>query len=214
MFEGCLQTSRLIIRPIRPDDRETFTRYFTSSREYFAPYFPRKDDLGLSEEGLFERELNRSRETGANGSGCRLLCFANEDSRTSTNVVVSRNDLIGAVNLNNIVRGAFHNADIGWSIRADCVGRGLATEAVKAVVGMALSPRPDGLGLHRVQAAIMPDNIPSLRVAAKVGFRIEGMALRYLKIAGSWQDHVIHAITADEQAGAALIGHFRELARG
>ena len=59
------------------------------------------------------------------------------------------------------------------------------------------------LGLHRVQVAIIPRNAPSRRVMAKLGIREEGVAMRYLEINGVWEDHVRHAITAEEWRPAA-----------
>ena len=56
------------------------------------------------------------------------------------------------------------------------------------------------LGLHRVQAAVMPNNPASLRVLDKAGFRREGLAERYLQIAGVWADHVLFATTVEEWA--------------
>ena len=54
------------------------------------------------------------------------------------------------------------------------------------------------VGLHRVQPAIIPRNTASKRVAQKVGFRLEGRALRYLRINGVWEDHDIYAMTAED----------------
>src|SRR5262249_20067122 len=71
---------------------------------------------------------------------------------------------------------------------------GLMSEAVAATLSWAFS----AVRLHRVQAAVMPRNTASLRVVARVGFRREGVAERYLCIAGSWEDHVIFAVTAEE----------------
>jgi ribosomal-protein-alanine N-acetyltransferase len=73
-------------------------------------------------------------------------------------------------------------------------GQGLMTEAVVAAVGFAF----DGLDLHRVQAAIMPRNRASQRVVEKVGFRSEGLAQRYLCIAGAWEDHLLFGLTSEE----------------
>ena len=52
--------------------------------------------------------------------------------------------------------------------------------------------------LHRIQAAIMPQNPRSLRVIEKLGFRKEGYAERYLQIAGKWEDHFLFARTSEE----------------
>jgi ribosomal-protein-alanine N-acetyltransferase len=71
------------------------------------------------------------------------------------------------------------------------------TEAVRLALDLAFGP----IGLHRVQAAIMPNNAPSLALARRMGFREEGFAVRYLKIAGRWRDHRIFALTAEEWRG-------------
>ena len=68
------------------------------------------------------------------------------------------------------------------------------TEAVQAATSFALT----SAGLHRVQAAVMPRNAASQRVLGKAGYRREGLAARYLCIAGTWEDHLIFAVTAEE----------------
>ncbi len=92
------------------------------------------------------------------------------------------------------MRGPWRNATLGWWTSADAVGRGHATAAARLVLRFAF----EHAGLHRVQPAIIPRNTPSIRVAEKAGFRREGTALRYLEIAGRWEDHDIFAMTAEE----------------
>ena len=112
-------------------------------------------------------------------------------------VVVSRapgEPIVGSAAL-SIQRGAFQNAYLGYHIDGELQGQGLMTEAV----GLALDFAFGVLGLHRIQAAILPRNDASRRVLAKCGFRREGLALRYLQIAGRWEDHELHAITREER---------------
>jgi ribosomal-protein-alanine N-acetyltransferase len=104
--------------------------------------------------------------------------------------------LVGRVAFSAVVRGSFQNAYLGYWIDQDSQGRGLMTEALDLALGFAFGP----LGLHRVQAAVMPSNEASQRVLEKCGFRREGLALRYLCLAGKWEDHAIFAITAGERA--------------
>ena len=92
------------------------------------------------------------------------------------------------------MRGAFLNAYLGYWIDAEHEGRGLMTESVTAAVDFVFTV----VGLHRVQAAVMPRNLGSARVLEKVGFRREGYAERYLAIAGTWEDHLIFGLTAEE----------------
>jgi len=95
-----------------------------------------------------------------------------------------------------VLRGAFQNAYLGYWIDGERQGRGLTTEAVVAATSFAF----EAAGLHRVQAAVMPRNLASQRVLEKAGYRREGVAERYLCIAGRWEDHQIFALTAEEWA--------------
>jgi ribosomal-protein-alanine N-acetyltransferase len=116
-------------------------------------------------------------------------------------VIVPREDerrVVGRIALGGVLRGAFQNAYLGYWIDQQQQGRGLTTEAVCATTAFAFS----AAGLHRVQAAVMPRNGASLRVLEKVGYRREGVAERYLCIAGRWEDHMLYAITAEEWAKA------------
>ena len=68
------------------------------------------------------------------------------------------------------------------------------TEGVRATLAFAFGPA----ALHRVQINVMPRNAPSHRVLEKLGARSEGISIRYLEIAGVWEDHVMYAVTAEE----------------
>lgn len=103
---------------------------------------------------------------------------------------------MGRVALDNVVLGAWHNATIGYFIDEQHNGRGLATSAVRLVCKFGF----EDAGLHRIQAGVMPRNAASARVLEKVGFRREGLAKRYLFIAGAWEDHDIYALTTEDWA--------------
>ena len=102
--------------------------------------------------------------------------------------------IIGRIALTGVMRGAFLSAHLGYWIDQEHQRKGYMTEAVREVTRFAF----DALGLHRVQAAVMPHNTASLRVLEKLGFRKEGESPRYLQIAGRWADHVVFAVTAEE----------------
>ncbi|MDR0270188.1 GNAT family protein [Paenibacillus sp.] len=107
------------------------------------------------------------------------------------------NELVGRVALTGIARGPFQNANLGYFIGQEYQGNGYMTEAVRLCVRYAF----EELGLHRVQAGVMPRNTPSLRVLEKVGFRREGLAQKYLCINGIWEDHHLLAITQEDWEG-------------
>jgi ribosomal-protein-alanine N-acetyltransferase len=100
----------------------------------------------------------------------------------------------GEVNVNAVQRGPFQNAYVGYWVDEDCAGQGLVPESVVMVARHAF----EDLALHRLQVAIIPRNVASRRVMEKLQLREEGVAVRYLEINGTWEDHVRYAITAEE----------------
>ena len=100
----------------------------------------------------------------------------------------------GEINLNNVVRGAFQSATIGYWIDQARAGRGLMPEALVVVARFAF----EELNLHRLEVCIIPRNASSRRVVEKLGIRDEGVAERFLEINGTWEDHVRYGITVEE----------------
>jgi ribosomal-protein-alanine N-acetyltransferase len=178
-------TARMILRPLCEKDRVEVVRVYEISRTLFAPWMP----IAFQEEPpdrLFDRQLERCLVGLRDGTQYRLVG------------VMDDNRIAGFFSLSEIVRGVFQNAYASWSVSADRVGRGLGTEGAQALLDLAFLPQPRGLGLHRVQANVIPDNHASIRIVEKTGFRYEGLAKGYLKIAGQWQDHAMYAKLVDE----------------
>jgi ribosomal-protein-alanine N-acetyltransferase len=100
----------------------------------------------------------------------------------------------GEINLSSIQRGPFQNAYVGYWIDQALAGNSYTPEAAVVLFRFAF----DDLDLHRVQVSIIPRNQPSRRVVEKLDLRDEGVATRYLKINGAWEDHMRFAITAEE----------------
>ncbi len=106
-------------------------------------------------------------------------------------------ELVGQLTVNNIVRGALRSAQIGYWVDRDHAGRGIVTTAVALATDHCFGP----VGLHRIEVDIRPENEPSRRVVAKLGFREEGYLVRYLDIDGAWRDHVTYALTVEDVPG-------------
>jgi len=100
----------------------------------------------------------------------------------------------GEINVSSIHRGAHQSAYVGYWIDQVLAGHGYMPEAVVTVLRFCF----EQLLLHRVQISIIPRNDPSRRVVEKLGLRAEGVAERYLEIAGVWEDHIRYAITVEE----------------
>ncbi len=103
-------------------------------------------------------------------------------------------ELVGVVNLNEIVRGSFQSAYLGYYLFSPHEGRGYMTEGLRLVLRRVFGE----LGLHRVEANIQPDNERSLRLVERLGFSREGHSPRYLKVGGKWCDHQRWALIAED----------------
>ncbi len=106
-------------------------------------------------------------------------------------------EIVGVVNLNEVVRGCFESAYLGYYAFSPHAGRGYMTEGLALVVAHAFLERK----LHRLEANIQPRNAASIRLVRRLGFHKEGLSPRYLKILGRWQDHERWAILAEEWRG-------------
>ena len=94
--------------------------------------------------------------------------------------------IIGIIGLNNVVWGAFCSAFLGYKLDKDFINKGYMSMAVEMLTKYAF----EELGLHRIEANVMPKNKASLRVLEKNDFMNEGISKYYLNINGVWEDHI------------------------
>ena len=100
--------------------------------------------------------------------------------------------IVGVVNVNEVVRGAFRSGYLSYYVFAEFERRGVMRAGLRAVVRHAFGK----LRLHRLEANIQPGNRPSIALAKSCGLSKEGYSPRYLKIGGRWRDHERWAILA------------------
>jgi ribosomal-protein-alanine N-acetyltransferase len=107
--------------------------------------------------------------------------------------------LVGVVNLNELVRGAFQSAYLGFYAFSPFEGQGFMSAGLSHTVTDAFRRRK----LHRLEANIQPGNTRSVALVKRLGFRLEGLSPRYLKVGGRWRDHERWAVLAEEWRGSA-----------
>jgi ribosomal-protein-alanine N-acetyltransferase len=103
-------------------------------------------------------------------------------------------DFAGEVNLNGVARGALQTGTVGYWVDRDKAGYRYVAEGVLVLARFAF----EQLHLHRLEICVVPRNSNSRRVMEVLGIREEGVALRYLEINGTWEDHIRYAITVEE----------------
>ncbi|MFE2147368.1 GNAT family N-acetyltransferase [Streptomyces sp. NPDC059456] len=143
------------------------------NRAYMAPFEPWRSEVYFTEQG----QAARIGALLAERDGGRLAPYVLVETATGTPV--------GMINLGSIALGPFRSGGVGYWVDRAWTGKGLATAALTEVCRIAR----DELGLHRVEAGTLVDNLASQRVLAKAGFEQYGLAPRYLHIDGAWRDH-------------------------
>jgi [ribosomal protein S5]-alanine N-acetyltransferase len=176
-----VRTARMTLRPLVPDDRAEFVRLHEAAADLWAPWIGAVDP-GVTWEAVFDLVLGM----GSRSDQIRLVGTL-ADGRFA-----------GFFNLANVVLAFAESAHADWRTDPEMWGQGFGTEGVSALLDVAFSPPPRGVGLHRVQASIAPSNSRSIRLAERVGFRKEGLALKSLKVSGVWQDQLLYAKLAEE----------------
>lgn len=176
-----VQTARLIVREITPEDAGALLRYHRENEEFERPWSPKtpRDFLTLD---YWVQHLEKYRAERKSESALRVVGILKANPE---------GPVVLKANLTQIFRGPFQAAYLGYSSHHQWGRQGLMTEALDALVKYAFQE----MNLHRVMANYVPENAGSARVLEKLGFEKEGLAKNYLQIAGEWRDHVLTSKT-------------------
>ncbi|MFD1178322.1 GNAT family N-acetyltransferase [Paenibacillus puldeungensis] len=181
-MKSILTSERLILKELGAEDADAVLLFLQRNQSFLEQWEKIKEPeyYTLSyQQALLEEESKNIR----NGHLCTWWIFRADDPER----------VIGSIALSNIVRGVFLSCHLGYRMDQDERNNGYMTEAVRTVANFAFHE----LGLHRIEANIMPRNEASFRVVEKCGFYQEGLALKYLFINGIWEDH-IHMVLRNE----------------
>lgn len=167
--------NRVFIRPPQSSDCEAFVSAVRRSRKLHGSWIQPKAT------GKKEFAKYISRFSSGNHYGFLVIYRAT-------------NEIVGVININEVIRGAFQNGSLGYYAFEPHAGRGLMREGMLLVIKHAF----DKLKLHRLEANIQPGNHASIALVKKCGFICEGLAERLLKVRGRWRNHERWALLAEK----------------
>ena len=153
--------------------------------QFLGPWEPSWPADALS-RASFRARVARYAEDWRTDQAYNLFIFAHDET------------LIGGVGLSNLRRGVSETASLGYWVGEPFARQGYMTRGTCR--SSSTSPST-GCGLHRVEAACLPTNIPSRALLVRAGFQQEGYAREYLCIEGRWQDHLLFAILRSDWRG-------------
>ncbi|WP_082234907.1 GNAT family N-acetyltransferase [Halobacillus massiliensis] len=177
-----LKGDKVYIRPLEVEDASEMASFQTNNRKFFEMFSMERIDDFYKEETQRQR-IKEFHEEMVKDDGYYFGIF-----------YVENDQLIGTINLFQVLRGSLQGAFVGYFVDQKHNGLGFATEAVELVVEHGFKE----LQLHRIEAGVMPRNKASIRVLEKAGFHKEGIARKNVKINGRWEDHQMLAIINPE----------------
>lgn len=180
---------RVALRPVHLRDGAAWSAIRIRDHRYLEPWEPTMPGAWAQRHAAGEWPGRWVQLRSAARKGTALPFAVTLDDR-----------LVGHVMVGNIVREPLLSAYVGYWVDAQVSGGGVITAAVAQVVDHCFGP----VGLHRLEATVRPENAPSLRVLSKLGFREEGLFVRYLDVDGGWRDHLCFALTAEERGRGGL----------
>ena len=177
----------ILLRPLRPEDADDYVSVRARNRHWLSPW-DATSPVRVTGSRTFDDVVAVYQEEALAG---RMLPF----------VIETEGELVGQVNVSNIVLGSFRSCTVGYWVAQAVAGRGIVPTALALAADHAF----EELGLHRVEVNIRPENVASLAVVRKLGFRDEGLRPRMLHIDGDWRDHRSFALTTEDLDGASVM---------
>jgi len=177
-----LQGRAVYLRPPAPRDHKSWAALRAQSRAFLEPWEATWPEHDLS-RAAFRARLGAYAREVALGEAYPFFIFRRADDT-----------LLGAIRLFHVRRGVAQSGTIGYWLGQPFARQGHMADAVETLIRFAFQ----GLGLHRLEAACMPENNASASLLTKCGFSEEGFARAYLKINGAWRDHRLFGLVAPE----------------
>ncbi|WP_430593549.1 GNAT family N-acetyltransferase [Humidisolicoccus flavus] len=169
------------VRPIRSRDARVLDETLMANRDWLSKWEATLPGYGATKAFDTKATIRNLIEQARNGDG---LPFS----------VEYEGEFAGQVNVSGITSGALSSASIGYWVGRRYAGHNITPTAVALVTDYCLFE----MGLHRMEVCIRPENLASLRVVEKLGFRFEGLRRRYIHIDGDWRDHLCFALVREE----------------
>ena len=185
IFVPSLNHANVYVRSIRPRDAKTLKSLLASNRSWLQKW---------------EATIPGYSATPPVSDMIRSLMRLARHDQAAPFVIEHGDEVVGQITVSGLSFGSLASGTIGYWISEEFAGRGITPTAVALVADWCFT----GLGLHRIEICLRPENAASMRVVRKLGMRYEGLRRRYIHIDGDWRDHFCFAVTREEAMGGLL----------
>ena len=177
-----LTGERVFLRPPKRRDALKWQKLRMSSKSFLVPWEPSWDASSCTRRAYL-RYFKNSNYLANMDRAYSFLIFKTDDKT-----------LLGGINVGNVRRGVSQSASLGYWIGEKYSRNGYMKEALKLLIPSLFVD----LRLNRIEAATLEDNIASKNLLKKIGFKKEGVLRKYLKINGTWRDHILYGLLEND----------------
>lgn len=180
-------TPRLAVRQLYKDAADLVLDFYGANKALFEPWEPKRVSPFYTlayQKASLTAEYHQMLE----GKLLRYWVFLKERP----------DEIIGSFCFQNFLRGPYKSCSLGYKFSEKHHHKGYALESIQKGLELLFEEYP----IHRVEAFIMPDNLPSIRLIEKLGFTYEGICFSYANINGSWADHKRYSLINPKDPGS------------
>ena len=182
-----LRAGDVRLRPLKTSDARRWQQLRIENQEWLAEWEATSPMPSVEPPPTFRQ------------SARRMIAEARK-GRTMPFVVEYQGEFVGQINVSDITYGSLRGCHFGYWIDQNYADKGIMTTAAALVTDHLLST----LKLHRIEICVRPENVPSNRLAVRLGYRLEGVRPAFLHINHAWRDHNVYVIGPDDFQGSVL----------
>lgn len=185
------ETKRLNLKIIKPQHAAQVLDFYLRDKELFEQFEPDRAE-GFYTAAFQKQILSFEYNMAVQGTLFRFYVYEKTNP----------DRIIGTISIQHIIRGFSNSCELGYKFSSEAQHKGYATEALRRILEVIF----DEVKLHRVQAWVLPDNMPSIHLLERIGFVCEGISRDYLFLHGTWRSHALYSLLpSDFQASRGYI---------
>lgn len=173
------ETDRLVLTPLGKEAAQRVLSFYEENKAVFEPWEPARGQ-NFYTPAYHKASLTAEYNQMAEGKLIRFWVFLKDNP----------DEIIGSVCFQNFLKEPYHSCSLGYKFALKHQHRGYAQESIRKALEIIFTE----YHIHRVEANIMPDNIPSLRLIERLSFHPEGTAVSFARINGCWTDHIRYSL--------------------
>ncbi len=182
-MDSLYYTNHLVLKILDPSWAPSVLNFYLINRTHFEPWEPQRPSNFYTSN--YQRSLlTAEQQLLLNSQGVRYYLF--EKSNT--------HKIIGSVNFYHIQKSPDNTCKLGYKLSSSMLHKGYAQEAISFLVPRIFHE----YNLYRIEADIMRNNLPSIRLIERLNFHLEGISRGGYEVCGQREDHLRYSLLYTE----------------